>query len=213
MASWPPKKNTAVSLEVVIRDADGDPVTTGTLSSTLIQDGTATAGPTPTFVTSGDGAITLALTAAQNNFDRMAAIIKSTATGAKHSFISWYNVTRQVDDLAFPATSGRSIQVEADGMVHSDIKEILGVGQSVTDLKDFADAGYDPATNKVQGVVLVDTTTTNTDMVSEPPTTAQIADAVWDELQSGHVTAGTFGAFLDAVISSRSSHGDPDPSG
>jgi hypothetical protein len=28
--------------------------------------------------------------------------------------------------------------------------------QSVTDLKDFADAGYDPDTNKVQGVVLVD---------------------------------------------------------
>lgn len=37
--------------------------------------------------------------------------------------------------------------------------------QSATDLKDFADDGYDPATNKVQGVVLVDTTTTNTDMV------------------------------------------------
>jgi hypothetical protein len=36
--------------------------------------------------------------------------------------------------------------------------------QSATDLKDFADSGYDPATNKVQGVVLVDTTTTNTDV-------------------------------------------------
>jgi len=37
-----------------------------------------------------------------------------------------------------------------------------GVVQSATDLKDFADDGYDPATNKVQGVVLVDTTTTVT---------------------------------------------------
>jgi hypothetical protein len=34
--------------------------------------------------------------------------------------------------------------------------------QSATDLKDFADAGYDPATNKVQGVVLTDTVTTYT---------------------------------------------------
>jgi len=34
--------------------------------------------------------------------------------------------------------------------------------QSVIDLKDFADAGYDPATNKVQGVVLADTVTTLT---------------------------------------------------
>ena len=36
--------------------------------------------------------------------------------------------------------------------------------QSAADLQDFADAGYDPATNKVEGVKLVDTTTTNTDM-------------------------------------------------
>lgn len=34
--------------------------------------------------------------------------------------------------------------------------------QSTTDLKDFADAGYDPATNKVTGVLLTDTLTTYT---------------------------------------------------
>ncbi len=45
-----------------------------------------------------------------------------------------------------------------------DLTKIGGVAQSATDLKDFADAGYDPGTNKVQGVVLVDTTTTNTDV-------------------------------------------------
>jgi hypothetical protein len=46
----------------------------------------------------------------------------------------------------------------------ADLREMGGVVQSATDLKDFADAGYDPGTNKVQGVVLVDTTTTNSDM-------------------------------------------------
>ena len=46
-----------------------------------------------------------------------------------------------------------------------DVVSLAGIVQSLTDLKDFADAGYDPATNKVQGVILVDTTTTNTDMV------------------------------------------------
>lgn len=54
-------------------------------------------------------------------------------------------------------TAGLALTVESDGMAHADLKEILGVGQSVTDLKDFADAGYDPVTHKVQGVVLVDT--------------------------------------------------------
>jgi hypothetical protein len=51
-------------------------------------------------------------------------------------------------------------------VIDANIVSIGGSGQSATDLKDFADAGYDPATNKVQGVVLVDTTTTNTDMVT-----------------------------------------------
>lgn len=50
------------------------------------------------------------------------------------------------------------------GVPEVDVTHMEGGTQTVTDLKDFADAGYDPATNKVQGVVLVDTTTTNTDM-------------------------------------------------
>jgi len=33
------------------------------------------------------------------------------------------------------------------------------------------------------------------------PTAAAIADAVWDEVQTGHVTAGTFGYYLDAQVS------------
>ena len=52
------------------------------------------------------------------------------------------------------------------GVPEVDVTHMAGGVQTVTDLKDFADAGYDPATNKVQGVVLVDTTTTNTDLVS-----------------------------------------------
>lgn len=43
-----------------------------------------------------------------------------------------------------------------------DVRRLGGVVQSATDLKDFADDGYDPSTNKVQGVVLTDTVTTYT---------------------------------------------------
>ncbi|KKK99705.1 hypothetical protein LCGC14_2630050 [marine sediment metagenome] len=46
-----------------------------------------------------------------------------------------------------------------------DATALGGTVQSATDLKDFADDGYDPATNKVQGLLLCDTTTENTDMV------------------------------------------------
>lgn len=48
------------------------------------------------------------------------------------------------------------------GVPEVDITRLNGVQQSLLDLKDFADAGYDPATNKVQGVVLTDTVTTYT---------------------------------------------------
>ncbi len=44
-------------------------------------------------------------------------------------------------------------------ILQSDLTQIGGVAQSAVDLKDFADAGYDPATKKVQGVVLTDTAT------------------------------------------------------
>jgi len=43
-----------------------------------------------------------------------------------------------------------------------DTRMLAGTIQSATDLKDFADDGYDPSTNKVQGVVLTDTLTTYT---------------------------------------------------
>ena len=51
------------------------------------------------------------------------------------------------------------------GPVAANVTQIGGVAQSATDLKDFADTGYDPATHKVAGVVLADECTANADMV------------------------------------------------
>ncbi len=77
----------------------------------------------------------------------------------------------------------------SSGEVDVNVTELGGVVQSLTDLKDFADDGYNPATNKVTGVLLVDTTTTNTDLV----TAAVTAAAVWDLDATSHQTGGTFG--------------------
>ncbi len=71
----------------------------------------------------------------------------------------------------------------AGGKIKASMDEILAVAQSATDLKDFADDGYDPTTNKVQGVVLVDTVTAVT---------------------------GLTAANLDATISSRASQASVD---
>lgn len=48
------------------------------------------------------------------------------------------------------------------GVPEVDVTHIGGGAQSATDLKDFVDDGYDPSTNKVEGVKLADTLTTYT---------------------------------------------------
>lgn len=58
----------------------------------------------------------------------------------------------------FTAAASDNIMI----MPPSNMHYMRSVAQSAVDLKDFADEGYDPATNKVQGVVLTDTVTTYT---------------------------------------------------
>lgn len=76
-----------------------------------------------------------------------------------------------------PTTAGRTLDIQSTGEVDANLTMMGAVVQSATDLKDFADAGYDPGTNKVQGVVLVDTCTTLTGhTVQTADHTAGIAD-------------------------------------
>ena len=70
----------------------------------------------------------------------------------------------------------------ATGLLPANMMQIGGDTQSAMDLKDFADAGYDPATNKLTGAVELD-----------PAAILAVADQVWDEATSGHTTAGTYG--------------------
>lgn len=63
--------------------------------------------------------------------------------------------------LVQSGTSSGQLSV-ASGVIAANMTQIGGTAQSATDLKDFADTGYDPSTHKVQGVVLTDTVTTYT---------------------------------------------------
>lgn len=71
--------------------------------------------------------------------------------------------------------------------LQADVTQIGGVAQSATDLKHFADSGYDPGTSKVQGVVLTDTCTTLTGHTAQTgnnytrlgaPTGASVSDDI-----------------------------------
>jgi hypothetical protein len=68
-----------------------------------------------------------------------------------------------------------------------NLTQIGGVAQSATDLKDLVDTGYNPATHKVQGVVLCDTTTTNTDLTAFAANYTAARAAYLDELAAANL--------------------------
>lgn len=67
-----------------------------------------------------------------------------------------------LDCCVYPAVVYDALFAGSGDGIRADVRSLAGVAQSLTDLKDFADDGYDPGTNKVQGVVLTDTLTTYT---------------------------------------------------
>jgi|LGOV01.1.fsa_nt_gb hypothetical protein len=77
--------------------------------------------------------------------------------------------------------------VAGTDVLQVDLTQIGGVTQSATDLKDFADAGYDPVAHKTQGVVLCDTATTMTDKAGFSLSTAGV-DAILDSIIEGTYT-------------------------
>ena len=84
-----------------------------------------------------------------------------------------------------------------------DAVQLAGVTQSLTDLKDFADAGYDPAANKINGVVLVDTTTTNSDMVGTANAAlaaTALSTATWTAARAAALTDWINGGRLDLIL-------------
>jgi len=88
-----------------------------------------------------------------------------------------------VVQISGDSTAADNLESYCDGTTAQpvNVTQIGGTAQSAIDLKDFADTGYDPTTHKVQGVVLTDTCTTNTDMrgtdnayTGTPPTAVAI---------------------------------------
>jgi hypothetical protein len=81
------------------------------------------------------------------------------------------------------------------GNVGGNVTGSVGSISGITFPTNFASLGIN-GSGHVSRVTLVDTVTTNTDLLSIPA----IADAVWDEATAGHVSAGTFGLLLADIL-------------
>lgn len=112
-------------------------------------------------------------------------------------------VQADTDDIQtrIPAALG------ANGNMKADLRDMGGVAQSATDLKDFADTGYDPATHKVAGVVLTDTLTTYTgntpqtgDAYAKVDTEIAALQASVDDIPTNAELATALGTADDATL-------------
>jgi len=155
--------------------------------------------------------------------------------GATHDESGWYYLTLDATDTNTPGmldlaihVSGalpvfKSFNVKVANVFDSeystdklevDVVQIGGDTQSATDLKDFADDGYDPSTNKVQGVATVDTLTGHTPQTGDSYTRlgAPIGASISADIQvvDGNVDSikSTVDTNLDTTVSSR---GTADP--
>jgi len=128
MADWPPKKNTAFEVQFPIYDADGDLVTAATTPDSEVSKdhGTFTDCTNEAIeIATSSGVYYLSLTNTEMNADIVATITKTGTAGAKTAVNVMYTVTRQLVDLAWPTTTGRSMDVDATGGVE------ITAGQSV----------------------------------------------------------------------------------
>lgn len=135
-------------------NASPEPIAIGPvvqISDGAVQTSGCTVRIKPKGVAEGDGAGTTAYSTD--------GIVLYTPSQAETNYTSFVLIAKKASCIPASITIVTSESATA-GRV--SLGEIQGSAQSATDLKDFADDGYDPSTNKVAGVVLVDTVTTVT---------------------------------------------------
>lgn len=216
-----PSQAITVGFETARFDTGAAADATGTPTGTLVKNGTDTA-ETVTVTNKATGSYKAAFTvpadaAAGDVFElRVEATVNSVAGKAT----VWRGVvdTKRVgdlQDLTAAAVNAEADAALADVGVTSTVTGRIDAAVSTRSSHSAADvatavwgAGTRTLTNL--GTVVADvaaavwayatrvlTASTNITI----PSAASIADAVWDEAQSGHTTAGTFGKYLDSTIS------------
>ena len=177
MADWPVKKNAAFTVTFPIYDNDGDLVSSAAaLDSEVDKDAGGFIDATNEATEVGaSGIYKLLLTSTEANADIVTTITKTTTTDAKTAVNVMYTAPRQLVDLAFPTTTGRSIDVTAGGEVGLDLDNTSGALGTTSYDAFFLTAGL---------------------LATDAITAAKIAaDAIGaSELANGAIDAATFAA-------------------
>lgn len=153
-----------------------------------------------------------ALTPGSNNTTLYTATVTEAVVGDVYAEIENAGGTKRAAFVIYGMADDTGTYVCQDpgvasvsGTVDANLVEIGGVAQSATDLKDFADTGYNPSSHKTAATIAAG------DMATDSVTAAAIAtDAatkIFNSLTAGHTTVGGVGKLiadnLDATVSSR----------
>jgi hypothetical protein len=172
--------------------------------------GVAEADGSGTTAYSTDGIVLYTPTQAETNYSSFILIAKKTgcipasitvitsaSTTTGYAGVDWSKVTSPTTTLNL---SGTTIKTATDVAAKTDNLPTDPADQSLiiaaTDAV-MARLGAPSGASIAADIA----TRLPTASYTTPPTAGAIADAVWDEARTGHTTAGTFGYYLDAQVS------------
>lgn len=114
------------------------------------------------------------------------------------------NLETAADGGSYNLGGGGVVAASVTGNVGGNVTGTIG-GLTAAALKDFFDT--DSTTTYASAVAGSVVKEIADNAGGSSLTLGDIADAVWDEAQSGHTTGGTFGKYLDTEVSSRLASG------
>lgn len=144
MGDWPPLKGASFQIVTPLYDGSGSLVAAGGgLAACVSKDAGAFAAATCTVaeLNTNAGLYAMKLSATEMDADVVAYKIVSTSASARPSIGVLYTAaSRQLKDLAYPATAGRSLAVDANGAV-----DVRALAASVIGASQFAAGAVDDA--------------------------------------------------------------------
>lgn len=157
----------------------------------------------PTVTPASGKMVKITLSASEMSGDNVTVVCSDASGGEwKDLIINIQTTARQIDDLAYPTTSGRSIDVTTTGEVGIDW---ANVGSPTTTL-NLSGTTVSAVSGAVGSVTSGVTVATNNDKTGYGLSSAAV-QAIWDALTSALTTVGSIGKFLkdqlDVTVGSR----------
>lgn len=129
MSDYPPLRGAAYTVQFPIFDASGAFLPGAVIASSRVRKDAGAINPSANAVAEiGEGLYDLTFSVAEMTADVLTAKIVSNG---RPVFIRIETVVRQIKDLAFPAVSGRSLDVAASGQVHADPTDLLDLTDGI----------------------------------------------------------------------------------